>query len=117
MSGSSEKASACVPSEATDTRSIAPVRVSVTKTSTSLLVSSGTRLDAGLAHATRLPSALSLGHQASSSPCAPSAASEMRLVGDGRGRAKSAFPFAFFSRTTTCWGSEVDTPAADATTW
>lgn len=53
--------SAWVPSEATLTRSTAPVRRSRTKTSDTSLVSPDTRLDASAVNAAKRPSALNSG--------------------------------------------------------
>ncbi len=116
MVGLSEKPSLWAPSEATETRSTARVRRSVTKTSRSLLVSSATNPDPGLANVTTSPSALIFGHHASPLPWRPSEVTETRSVARGRGRAKSARA-GFVPRTVTFAGSDLDTSGAAATTW
>src|SRR5207249_3504361 len=70
----------CVPSEATLTRSVTPVRRSWTKTSSALFESPLTRLEAKLSKATKRPSAEMDGAWDPPLPCAPSDATLTRSV-------------------------------------
>ena len=78
--GKKEKLLAWVPSEATLTRSVTPVRRSWTKTSLVPFVSPLTRLEAELVKATKRPSAEMDGVSEKPSPCEPSDATLTRSV-------------------------------------
>jgi hypothetical protein len=86
--GAPEKSSPCVPSPATDTRSVVPVARSLTKTSWASLVSPGTRFGAKLSNATYRPVPLMAGDSESWNSSVPSLATDTLCVLQSTSRPK-----------------------------